>query len=57
MLIVDPQQRSVSWLALTNGEYREISRSRLIELGPDELRQRLDWPDIAESTTLLPGGA
>ncbi len=44
VLIVDPRERSVSWLGLTGGEYRPIERSGLIELGPRELTDRLDWP-------------
>ncbi len=44
VLIVDPQERSVSWLALTGGKYRSIEHSGLIELGPRELTDRLDWP-------------
>ena len=48
LLIVDLQKRSVDWLGLgPNGEYRAIERSRLIELGPAELVQRLDWPPPA----------
>jgi hypothetical protein len=46
VLIVDPQQRSVSWLALEDGEYAPIERSGLVELGPQELAQQLDWPQI-----------
>lgn len=44
ILIVDPQAHSVQWLALEEGEYRPVERSRLIDLGPDELGQRIDWP-------------
>ena len=44
VLIVDPRERSVHWLALAGGEYREAQRSSLIELGPDELAARIDWP-------------
>jgi Uma2 family endonuclease len=44
VLIVDPQERSVSWLALRNGEYRPIERSALIDLGARALADRLDWP-------------
>lgn len=46
VLIVDPQQRSVDWLALEDGEYAPIERSGLVELGPQELAQQLDWPQI-----------
>jgi Uma2 family endonuclease len=44
VLIVDPLRRSVSWLALQDGEYRPVQRSGLIELGPDELAERVRWP-------------
>jgi Uma2 family endonuclease len=44
VLIVDPSDRTVHWLALSDGEYREVQRSDLIELGPGELVERIDWP-------------
>lgn len=44
-LIVDPDARTVEWLALRDGEYVATHRSALMELGPTELAQRLDWPD------------
>jgi Uma2 family endonuclease len=48
LLIVDPQKRSVDWLGLDpNGGYRPLERSRLIQLGPAELAERLDWPPPA----------
>jgi Uma2 family endonuclease len=43
LLVVDPEERAVHWLALDAGEYRAIERSRLIELGPVELAERIDW--------------
>ncbi|MBD0281760.1 MAG: Uma2 family endonuclease [Thermoleophilaceae bacterium] len=44
VLIVDPTERSVHWLALEGGEYREVKRSGLIDLGPSQLAERIDWP-------------
>ncbi len=44
LLIVDPQEKTVSWLGLEGGEYRHLKRSRLIELGAAELDQQIDWP-------------
>jgi Uma2 family endonuclease len=44
VLIVDPTERVVHWLGLTDGEYREVQRSDLIDLGPSELAGRIDWP-------------
>jgi Uma2 family endonuclease len=46
VLIVDPQERSVSWLALEGGEYRSIERSGLVDLGTQGLAEQLDWPPI-----------
>jgi hypothetical protein len=36
--------RTVRWLGLEGGDYREIDRSPLIELGPAELVAQIDWP-------------
>ncbi len=44
VLLVDPAERTVTWLALHDGEYQPVERSGLIELGPTELAERLDWP-------------
>jgi Uma2 family endonuclease len=44
LVIVDPDKRTVSWLALEAGNYQHVKRSRLIELGADELAQQIDWP-------------
>jgi Uma2 family endonuclease len=49
VLIVDPAARSVDWLGLRDGEYRPIARSAVIELGADELADRIDWPAVAEA--------
>lgn len=44
LLIVDPQEKTVSWLGLEAGEYQHLKRSRLIELGATELAEQIDWP-------------
>ena len=44
LLIVDPQERTVQWLGLTGERYEPLQRSGLIDLAPDELAQRIDWP-------------
>lgn len=43
-MIVDPQERTVSWLGLEGGEYKDLKRSRLIELGEAELAEQIGWP-------------
>ena len=49
VLIVDPRERSVSWLALETGEYRPVQRSGLLDLAAQDLAERLDWPAIQPS--------
>jgi len=44
ILIVDPADRTVTWLGLRDGEYQPIQPSALIKLGPVELAEQLDWP-------------
>jgi hypothetical protein len=44
VLILDPEKRTVDWLGLEGGEYGPIERSALIDLGPRELFDRIDWP-------------
>lgn len=44
VLLVDPAERAVTWLALHDGDYQPVQHSGLIELGPAELVERLDWP-------------
>ena len=44
VLIVDPRKRQVHWLGLTDGDYTPIERSALLDLGPRELAERIDWP-------------
>jgi Uma2 family endonuclease len=44
VLIVDPEKRSVHWLARADEEYREVERSGLIELSAAGLAERIDWP-------------
>jgi Uma2 family endonuclease len=44
VLIVDLAEHAVHWLALADGEYRDVQRSELIELGPADLAARIDWP-------------
>lgn len=44
VLIVDPAERAVTWLALRDGEYQPVGRSGLIELGASELAGQINWP-------------
>jgi hypothetical protein len=42
LLIVDPAKRSVEWLGRRDDRYEAIARSRLVDLGSDELSDQLD---------------
>ncbi len=42
--LVDPAERTTTWLALRDDEYKPVERSGLIGLGPAELTEQLDWP-------------
>ena len=42
--MVDPGERTVTWLALREGEYRPVARSGSIELGAAELAEQIKWP-------------
>ncbi|MGA7704530.1 MAG: Uma2 family endonuclease [Solirubrobacteraceae bacterium] len=44
VLIVDPRERTVDWLALNKGDYREVSHSSLVELDAERLTARMRWP-------------
>ena len=46
ILIVDPHKQTVNWLALEHDQYQPIQHSRLIDLGPGELAERIDWPAV-----------
>jgi Uma2 family endonuclease len=43
LLIVDPQEKTVSWTGLDDRQYRHLKRSRSIDLGAAELSDRIDW--------------
>lgn len=49
IVIVDPSDRKIAWLGLRDGEYHPLDRSLLIETGPAELAERLDWPQASYS--------
>jgi Uma2 family endonuclease len=44
VVIVDPGESEVHWLALTERNYQEVQRSSVIELSARELAERIDWP-------------
>ncbi len=44
VLLVDPGELTVTWLVLVDGEYGRARASGLIDLGPTELAERLEWP-------------
>ncbi len=44
LLIVDPAERSVTWLAPREGEYRPIDHSWVLDLSASALVEQIDWP-------------
>ncbi len=46
LLIIDPHKRTVDWLALEQGTYRPIQSSALIDIGPPQLAEKIDWPTV-----------
>jgi Uma2 family endonuclease len=49
LVIVDPQQRTVEWLALRpNGAYAPVECSGLVDLSAAELAKSIDWPEPPE---------
>ena len=44
VLIVDPQECAVHWLALAAGTYEPTDRSALIDISAAHLAARIDWP-------------
>ncbi|MGA9876292.1 MAG: Uma2 family endonuclease [Solirubrobacteraceae bacterium] len=44
LLIVDPREHAVHWLGLVGEGYEPIERSALIDLGAEQLVERIDWP-------------
>lgn len=46
VLVVDPQKRSMDWLVLKDGEYSPIEHSSLVDIGPGQLAERIDWPTV-----------
>lgn len=49
VLIVDPSERRVHWLGLADDRYEPLDRSGLLDLGPDALASRIDWPEGSEA--------
>ncbi len=44
LVIVDPAKHSVDWVVRAGDRYESTARSGLIELGPEQLAEQLDWP-------------
>lgn len=44
LLIVDPDTHEIHWLTPTDDKYEPTEHSNLIDLGPAQLAQQIDWP-------------
>lgn len=47
LLIVNPRERSVVWLALRDGVYAQVESSGLLGISSETLRHQIDWPALA----------
>lgn len=47
ILIVDPAERVVVWLAREDDSYRGVPASGLLGVSSDELAGRIDWPPVS----------
>jgi len=45
LLFIDPDERSVKWLALREGTYQAVERSEFIDLPASQLAQQIEWLD------------
>jgi len=43
LVVIDPGERTIRWLALREGAYEPVERSAVIDSGTAELAARLDW--------------
>lgn len=46
LLIIDPETHGIDWLRLTDGAYQPTEQSRLIDLGPEQLSELIEWPAL-----------
>jgi Uma2 family endonuclease len=44
LLIVEPEERAIHWLALKDDRYEPVQRSALIDLGVEEIASQIEWP-------------
>lgn len=50
VLIIDPSEAAVHWLALADDGYGPVERSALIALGAADLSDAIDWPPAAAAS-------
>ncbi len=48
LLIVDPQERVVHWLALAGEDYEPVAQSGVVGLAASALAERIDWPALTD---------
>jgi Uma2 family endonuclease len=46
VLVVDPIQRAVTWLARAGDRYMQTEHSDLLDIDVDDLAGRIEWPSI-----------
>jgi Uma2 family endonuclease len=46
VVVVDPATRTVTWLRLTDGDYRVVAHSELLDVAVAEFSALIDWPPV-----------
>ena len=46
VVVVNPETRVVTWLALVGGDYTQVARSGVLATSPAELAATIEWPPV-----------
>ena len=44
VVVVDPADRTVAWMALVDGRYEPVERSALLDVDVATVAEAIDWP-------------
>ena len=48
IVVVDPRDRSVAWLRLSDGAYQRVDRSPLLDIDVADVAAQIDWPPAGD---------
>ena len=46
VVVVNPETRLVTWLALVSGDCTQVARKGVLVSGPTELAATIEWPTV-----------